>query len=91
MPHRIAIDEARYFLQEPNVHRLLDLELGADTLVTCRPPDLHPELRKAIDVVAATRVADAQSLHAIAAMCGESSAELKTVEECCCRLGSCLD
>jgi hypothetical protein len=60
---------------------LLDLKLGAYTLVTYRPSDLHPELRKAIDVVAATRVTDAQSLDAIAAMCGESSAELKTVIE----------
>jgi hypothetical protein len=60
---------------------LLDLELGAYTLVTYRPSDLHPELRKAIDVVAATRVTDAQSWDAIAAMCGESSAELKTVIE----------
>jgi hydroxymethylpyrimidine pyrophosphatase-like HAD family hydrolase len=81
LPHRIIIDEAHYFLQEPDVHQLLDLKLGAYTLVTYRPSDLHPELRKAIDVVAATRVTNAQSLEAIAAMCGESSAELKTVIE----------
>jgi hydroxymethylpyrimidine pyrophosphatase-like HAD family hydrolase len=81
LPHRIVIDEAHYFLQEPNVRQLLDLELGAYTLVTYRPSDLHLELRKAIDVVAATRVTDGQSLDAIAAMCGESSAELKKVFE----------
>jgi hypothetical protein len=81
LPHRIVIDEAHYFLHEPNVRQLLDLELGAYTLVTYRPSDLHPELRKAIDVVAATRTTDAQSLDAIAAMCGKSSAELKTVIE----------
>ncbi len=81
LPHRIVIDEAHYFLQEPSVRQLLDLELGAYTLVTYRPSDLHPELRKAIDVVAATRTTDTQSLDAIAAMCGKSSAELKTVIE----------
>jgi hypothetical protein len=81
LPHRIVIDEAHYFLQEPNVRQLLDLELGAYTLVTYRPSDLHPELRKAIDVIAATRVTDAQSLDAIAAMSGESIAELKKVIE----------
>jgi len=79
LPHRIIIDEAHYFLHEPNGFQLLDLDLGAYTLVTYRPSDLHPDLRKAIDVVAATRVTDSQSLDAIATMCGESSAELKKV------------
>jgi hypothetical protein len=79
LPHRIIIDEAHYFLHEPNGFQLLDLDLGAYTLVTYRPSDLHPDLRKAIDVVAVTRVTDSQSLDAIAAMCGESSAELKKV------------
>ena len=46
LPHRIVVDEAHYFLHEPNVKQLLDLELGAYTLVTYRPSDLHRDLRK---------------------------------------------
>jgi hydroxymethylpyrimidine pyrophosphatase-like HAD family hydrolase len=49
LPHRIVIDEAHYFLHEPNVGELLDLTLGAYTLVTYRLGDLHPNLRKAIE------------------------------------------
>jgi hypothetical protein len=74
LPHRIVIDEAHYFLHEPYVFQLLDLDLGAYTLVTYRPSDLHPDLRKAIDVVVATRMIDSQSLDAILTMRGESSA-----------------
>jgi hypothetical protein len=29
LPHRIVVDEAHYFLSGPDVHELLDLELGA--------------------------------------------------------------
>jgi len=68
LPHRIIIDEAHYFLHEPNVRQLLDLDLGAYVLVTYRPADLYPELRKAIDIVVATGVTDQQSLDAMLAM-----------------------
>ena len=51
LPHRIVIDEAHYFLHEPNIGELLDLTLGAYTLVTYRMSDLHPRLRHAIEVV----------------------------------------
>ncbi len=82
LPHRIVIDEAHYFLNAPNVLQLLDFDLGAYTLVTYRPSDLYPELRKAIDYVAATRVTDPRSLDALVAMSdGGASAgpELKKV------------
>ena len=49
LPHSIVIDEAHYFLHEPNVFQLLDLDLGAYTLVTYRPSDLHPDLCKAFE------------------------------------------
>ena len=58
LPHRIVVDEAHYFLREPNVKQLLDLELGAYTIVTYRPSDLHPDIRSAIDVVVAKRLTD---------------------------------
>lgn len=56
LPHRVVVDEAHYFLQEPNVKQLLDFELGAYTIVTYRPSDLHADVRSAIDVVVAKRL-----------------------------------
>jgi hypothetical protein len=55
LPHRIVIDEAHYFLHEPNVGELLDLTLGAYTLVTYRLADLHPNLRNAIECLIVKR------------------------------------
>ncbi len=51
LPHRIVIDEAHYFLHDPNVEELLDLKLGAYTLVTYRLADLDPSLRNAIECI----------------------------------------
>jgi len=81
LPHLIVIDEAHYFLNAPNVLQLLDFDLRAYTLVTYRPWDLHPEVRKAIDVVVTSRVTDPQSLDALLAMSGGAAAnpELKEV------------
>jgi len=55
LPHRIVIDEAHYFLHEPNVGELLDLALGAYTLVTYRLADLHPNVRDAIECLIVKR------------------------------------
>jgi len=55
LPHRIVIDEAHYFLHDPNVSELLDLALGAYTLVTYRLADLHPDLRKAMECIIVKR------------------------------------
>lgn len=62
LPHRIVVDEAHYFLQEPNIKQLLDLELGAYTMVTYRPSDLHPDVRDAIDVVVAKRLSSSHEV-----------------------------
>jgi hydroxymethylpyrimidine pyrophosphatase-like HAD family hydrolase len=58
LPHRIVIDEAHYFLHEPNVGELLDLTLGAYTLVTYRLADLHPNLRNAIECIIVKRTTE---------------------------------
>ena len=55
-PHRIVVDEAHYFLHEANIKELLDLELGAYTVVTYRPSDLHPDLRRDLEVVIVKRL-----------------------------------
>jgi len=65
LPHRIVVDEAHYFLHEPNVKQLLDLDLNAYTLVTYRPSDLHPDFRKDIEgviVKRSTHPAEVQTL-----------------------------
>jgi hypothetical protein len=69
------VDEAHYFLHEPNVSELLDLELGAYTLVTYRLSDLHSDLRKAIDGVIVKRTTEANEIRALMAMVGQKQAE----------------
>jgi hypothetical protein len=75
MPHRIVVDEAHYFLHEPNVKQLLDMELGAYTIVTYRPSDLHPDLLGAIDVVVAKRLTNVQEVETLLAMAKKRNVE----------------
>ena len=56
LPHRIVVDEAHYFLKEPNVKELLDFELGSYTISTYRPSDLHPDLRQKIEYIITKRL-----------------------------------
>jgi hypothetical protein len=70
LPHRIVVDEAHYFLREPNVKQLLDLELGAYTVVTYRPSDLHADLRRGIEVVVAKRLTHPQEVQTLLTMAG---------------------
>ena len=75
LPHRIVVDEAHYFLHEPNVKQLLDFELGAYAVVTYRPSDLHPDLREGIEVVVAKRLTRPQEVQTLLTMAGNRSAE----------------
>jgi len=75
LPHRIILDEAHYFLHEPNIHDLLDLNLGAYTLVTYRLSDLHPEVRKAIEAIVVKRITDPKEVHALIDMAGHPALE----------------
>ncbi len=68
LPHRIVVDEAHYFLHEPNVQQLLDFDLNAYSLVTYRPSDLHPDLRKDIQVVFAKRLTRPQEVQTLLTM-----------------------
>jgi len=82
LPHAIVIDEAHYFLHEPNVCKLVDPDMGAYTLVTYRPSDLPPDLCHAFDIIVANRMRDPQSVEAILAMSHSGvNAELKAVIE----------
>jgi hydroxymethylpyrimidine pyrophosphatase-like HAD family hydrolase len=73
LPHRIVVDEAHYFLHEPNVNELLDLNLGAYTLVTHRLSDLHPDVQKAVEAIVVKRITDPAEVHALVAMVGRPS------------------
>lgn len=73
LPHRIVIDEAHYFLHEPNVGELLDLTLGAYTFITYRMSDLHPILRRAIECTIVKRVTEPQELHVLAGILATSN------------------
>jgi len=75
LPHRIVVDEAHYFLHKPDAGRLLDLDLGAYTLVTYRLFDLHPNVRKAIEAIIVTRTTDPYEVRAVAAMFGKGNNE----------------
>jgi hypothetical protein len=75
LPHRIVVDEAHYFLHEPNVRELLDLDLGAYTLVTYRLSDLYSDLRKAIEGIIVKRTTDLHEVRTLLAMAGKESAE----------------
>jgi hypothetical protein len=75
LPHRIVVDEAHYFLNESNVRELLDLDLGAYTLVTYRPSDLYADVRRAMEVICATRISDPQEAQAMQTMFGDGTGD----------------
>jgi hypothetical protein len=68
LPHLIVVDEAHYFLHETNIKQLLDMELGAYTIVTYHPSDLHPDLLRAIEIVVAKRLTNAHELETLLAV-----------------------
>ena len=75
LPHRIVVDEAHYFLGEPNVTQLLDFELGAYTIVTYRPSDLHPDLQRGLHVIIAKRLTQAKEVQTLLTMAGNKNLE----------------
>ena len=68
LPHRIIVDEAHYFLHEPNIRDLLDLELGAYAVVTYRPSGLDPDLLKDIELIVSKRLTQPQEVQSLLAM-----------------------
>ena len=72
IPHRIVLDEAHYFLHEPDVGQLLDLELAGYTLVTYQPSRLHPDVLAATEATIATRLTDERELDQLASARGWS-------------------
>jgi hypothetical protein len=61
LPHKIVLDEAHYYLGEPEGARLIDAELAGYILVTYRVSRIAPAIRVAEDtVVMVTRETDIQ-------------------------------
>jgi hydroxymethylpyrimidine pyrophosphatase-like HAD family hydrolase len=69
LPHRIIVDEAHYFLDDPLSPDLLDRDTGGYTLVTYRASKLRPELLAASEAVIVTRESDPQEVGALYALC----------------------
>jgi hydroxymethylpyrimidine pyrophosphatase-like HAD family hydrolase len=78
LPHRVVIDEAHYFLHDPDATELLDLELNGYTLVTYRAARLSRDLLAASQAIIVTRESDpreVQALHALCVACAGSRTE----------------
>ena len=69
LPHRIVVDEAHYFLHDPDVLEMLDLELNGYTLVTYRASKLHPDVLAASQAILVTRESNPHEVHALFALC----------------------
>jgi hypothetical protein len=80
LPHRIVVDEAHYFLQDPASQHLLDLELSGYTLVTYRAAGLCPEALAASRAVIVTRESDPAEISALRALC-RSCSDRRTEKE----------
>jgi len=69
-PHRIIVDEAHYFLDQPEAVELLDLELASYTLTTYNMARLDPRILYATDAIIVTRQSDPAEAAALMAVAG---------------------
>lgn len=74
LPHRIIVDEAHYFLQDPQSQQLLDLELSGYTLVSYRASDLQKEAIQSCQAVIVTRESDPKEIGVLRALCRSCTA-----------------
>jgi hypothetical protein len=74
LPHWIVVDEAHYFLHQPN-ERCIDFELAGYVMTTYQPSQLHPELLKAIESIIVTPMTNPVEVHALATLCGAETTE----------------
>jgi hypothetical protein len=69
LPHRIVVDEAHYFLHDPNGAGVLDLDLNGYTLVSYRASRLPREVLAATEAIIVTRESDPYEVDALFALC----------------------
>ena len=65
LPHRILVDEAHYFLHDPDVLDLLDLDLAGYTFATYQASALHPDVLAAVEAILVTRETDPREVLAL--------------------------
>ena len=70
LPHWIVVDEAHYFLHQPDVEQRVDFELAAYVLITYRPSQLDSELARAVETIIVTPLTDPAEVRALAELCG---------------------
>ncbi|MGP0073195.1 MAG: HAD hydrolase family protein [Bryobacteraceae bacterium] len=80
LPHRIIVDEAHYFLDDPHAPELLDLDVSGYTLVTYRASKLRRDLLATCQAIIVTRESDPKEVRELRALCG-SCAGSKTESE----------
>ena len=74
-PHWIMIDEAHYFLHEPDFRQRVDIELAGYMLVTHRVSNLPPDLLKEVESIIVTQITDPREAQALATMYGRAGDE----------------
>lgn len=80
LPHRIVVDEAHYFLDDPHAPNLLDLDSGGYTLVTYRASKLRHDLLAASQAVIVTRESDPHEVRALHERCTSCQGKMTEVE-----------
>jgi hypothetical protein len=79
LPHKILIDEAHYYLAEPEGRTLIDPELAGYILVSYRVSGIDPQIRADRDsVVLVTRETDPSEQEALRSMCGSTAPEISS-------------
>jgi hypothetical protein len=80
LPHRIVIDEAHYFLQEPSGRTLLEVDLAGYAMVSYRLSEVPSDVLAACGTVLATRVTDPREVQALLALYEEPAAHREWAE-----------
>ena len=65
LPHRVVVDEAHYFLRDPDVRGQLDLDHGGYFLISYRASELHPDVLSSVEALLVTRESDAAEAEAL--------------------------
>lgn len=78
LPHRIIVDEAHYFLHDPDVLQLLDLELNGYTLVSYRASLLHSGILAATEALIVTRESDPVEVRSLKQLCSRCDRDAGT-------------
>lgn len=74
-PHWVVIDEAHYFLHQPDFRQNVDIELAGYMLVTHRVSNLPPDLLKEVESIIVTQITDPREARALSTMYGLAGEE----------------